>query len=266
MKTYSYSDILAAYKSVGVGPGEIVSVAGDMLKMAGFEDGGGRATVKAHFNALSELLGDTGTLVVSTASMYLCNTDVPFDIDETPSKSMGAISEHVRRHPDAVRSRHPFLSYAAIGPRAEEVIGKVSRHCYGPGTPEGRLADLNALKVSTGLPPHLSCSTVHHVEQIMGVPYRYIKEFTHPMKTGSRIVNELFYMHVWYRDIGVDRDKNVRLFERLQRRLEITEAGLGKGTIYAYRIGEFVTEACKIFADDIYVWCKSPPKKRPYTS
>jgi aminoglycoside 3-N-acetyltransferase len=46
-----------------------------------------------------------------------------FDPARTPSRWMGAIAENVRTWPGALRSDHPFVSFAAIGARAAEVTG-----------------------------------------------------------------------------------------------------------------------------------------------
>ena len=75
--------------------------------------------LRAHFNVLSDLIDfSIGTLVVPTSSTNLCNTTIPFDINKTPSER-GVLSEFIRQVPSAVRSFHPFYSYAAIGRDAD---------------------------------------------------------------------------------------------------------------------------------------------------
>lgn len=261
---YTYTDIVREYENIGIEPGDIVYVVSAMWQMTGYEEEGMEALTDAYTRALLEVIGPEGTLVVSTATLNLCNTDIPFDPVETPSFNCGQVSEHVRQMPGARRSFHPFRSYAAVGARAEDIAADVSRHAYGPETPEARMIELGAKLVNIGLPPNI-CSTVHHVEQVMAVPYRYTKEFMHPVVRGGEIVTEPYYLHVLYRNSDVERSHNKTLFERLKPQLPIKSVQLGRGHIYAYGLSEFYREATRIFTDDIYVWCKRPPTVRPYT-
>ena len=46
---------------------------------------------------------------------------------------------------------------------------------------------INTKYVSIGLPPRLTCSYIHHAEMMMGVPYRYTKEFKSKIKIRNKI-------------------------------------------------------------------------------
>ena len=262
--TYSYPDLLQAYREVGIAPGQLVYATSNLMGVADFETRGSRPLAEAHFQAVREILGETGTLVVPTRSMQICNTDKPFDPSKTPC-NIGTFPEFVRKQPEAIRSFHPFNSYTAIGARAEEIVSNVSRHAYGPETPEARLIEADALCVCIGVQPNISCSTVHHVEQVMAVPYRYIKEFVHPVIRKDKVEREPFYMHVWYQDIKVKNDRNKKLFDRFDGQLAVHEVKIGRGLLYSYSIRQFYDLACRVFADDIYTWCDRPPEIRPYT-
>src|SRR5262245_48821666 len=117
---YAYHDLLVAYAELGVSRGRSIFVASDLARLMRFQTPGRQALLDAHFSALIELLGHEGTLFVPTASMDLCNTNLVFDLAATPSREMGAFSEFVRTHKQAVRSFHPFWSIAGIGPAASE--------------------------------------------------------------------------------------------------------------------------------------------------
>ena len=185
-------------------------------------------------------------------------------MDETPSYQVGVFSEYLRRMPDAKRSFHPFVSYAAIGLNAGRIVDNVSRHAFGPETPEARMVELDTLSISVGKHPRFTCSTVHHVEMAMGVPYRYTKEYAHPVCRDGVVAMESFYQHVWYRDMDLKRNVNRRLFEGLSTGLDLREAALGRGRMYSYPLAEFYRQATKLFAGDIYMWCDTPPTVRPY--
>ncbi|WP_307836818.1 aminoglycoside N(3)-acetyltransferase [Acrocarpospora phusangensis] len=127
------SDLLA----LGVTPGDTVLLHSSM-KSLGYVVGGVQAVVQAFLDAL----GPTGTLVVPTQTgdnsdpAGWRNPPVPeewwpvirsqspgYDPAVTPSRWMGLLPETVRTWPGAVRSAHPWLSFAAIGAHAETVTG-----------------------------------------------------------------------------------------------------------------------------------------------
>ena len=261
---YSYKDLIQGYHSLGVSHGRVIYVTSDLWQLQKFSIPGKRALLDAHLEALKELLGPEGTIVVPTASMNLCNTDNVFDLQETPSFQRGAFSEHLRRQTDAKRSFHPFISYTALGAQANEITSAVTRHAFGPETPEARMIDMDALAISIGLHPRLTCSTIHNVEQIMGVPYRYTKEFLHPVRRNGDIQTEAFYMFVCYREIDIKRDGNKKLFEGIENDIQLNNTTIGKGIIYSYSLKQFQKCAIAQVAREPYIWCQSPPLLRPY--
>lgn len=260
--SYSYHDLLKAYQRLGVDKGRVVHVAASLPYLREFEKPGA-SVLDAHYNALRSLLGKEGTIVVFTQSTQLCNTDVPYDLDNTPSIS-GVFSEYIRKKKGAYRSCHPFCSFAAIGKRAKEIVLDTTRHAYGPETPMARMIDLDTLTVSIGLPPRLGASTIHHVEQVMGVPYRYTKEFDHPVARDGKIVKELFYLYVWYRECNIKRNRLVKIFEKFRAQHEIKSVDVGKGQIYSYSMAEFYACAIKLLKEDIYMWLDEIQGIKPY--
>ena len=55
--TYSYSDLLQAYRDVGVMPGQLVYATSDLMGVADFETRGSGPLAEAHFQALQVLQG-----------------------------------------------------------------------------------------------------------------------------------------------------------------------------------------------------------------
>ena len=261
---YSKSDLREAYRAVGVTSGRTVYLTSDLGRLMDFERPGRQAVLDAHLEVLLDLLGSEGTLVASVASMNLCNTDTPFDPAQTPSFRMGAFSEHLRCQPGVSRSFHPFVSYAALGRNAAAITERVARQSFGPETPEARLIEAGALTVSVGLAPNFTCSTVHHVEQCMAVPYRYAKEYLHPVVRGGATVTEAFYQYVWYRDIDLKRDYARKVFARFEAENPVSYQGVGRAGIWGYETAAFWRSATRALAEDIYMWCETPPTIRPY--
>ena len=262
---YTLNDIKGAYKKIGIRKGSTVLLKTDMRFLGYFESRRKEDILNAHFNVLAELVDlDVGTIVVSTSSTFLCNTDTPFDLKKTPSER-GVLTEYIRNMKGALRSFHPFVSHTAIGKNAEMICGNVSRQAYGPGTPKERMLALDTLYVSVGLTPNLTCSLVHYIEFVMGVPYRYVKEFIHPVVRDRKIAYEPFYLYVHYLECEVKRDLNVKIFDRFRNSgNKIEETVLGRGKIYSYSMKDFYKSTIKAFQDDIYIWLKEPPSVRPY--
>lgn len=258
--SFIYDDICRAFQELEIQRGDTVLVRAD-LRYLGPYGPGIRQLPKDLYGTLVSLVGlDGGTIVTPTASMRLCNTDQVFDPATTASE-MGVLAEHIRTQPGAHRSFHPFLSYAAVGEKAASLCGDVARHGFGPETPKARLIDMGAKMVSIGLPPNLSCTTVHHAELMMGVPYRYVKEFMQPVMRNEEVAVEPFYLYVWYRECDIRRSLNKDImgsFRGLRR------AALGGGFLTSYLLTDFYAHCVQCFKKDIYCWLAEEPVNRPY--
>ena len=117
-------------------------------------------------DCLLEAIGDSGLLVAPTFTY----TSTRFDPVATPGRT-GAVSEALRRHPDAARSLHPFYSMAAVGPDADVLL---SGHEELPGTavgsPLNRLAESGGFVLLLGV-GHVANTTIHVGEFRAGAGY-----------------------------------------------------------------------------------------------
>lgn len=260
---YSTADLQLAYRKIGIREGDIVYFTGNVGNFGFHESFGKPQTLAAHYAALNSAVGETGTLVVPTHSFSLCNTDRIFDAAATPSER-GPLTEYARLQEGSVRQFHPFASVTALGPDAENLCENCTRHAYGPGTPFDRMIQKNAWFLSLALPPQHTCSIVHHVEMLMGVPYRYTKEYLHPTKRGREVNSEPFYQFVTYREAHLERDRNEKIFQHPQLKETLLQVQVGLGAIWAYRMQDFYQAATDCLSLDIYAWLKQPPAVRPY--
>ncbi len=276
---YHHSDIVAAYRELGVKPGQIVHFKSNLasLGILGGTDGkpvlDPEPLLDAHYHALRECLGHEGTLVVGSASTNLMGTTTPYDPDQTPGE-MGIFSEYLRKKKGAVRSFHAFCSYAALGPKAAAICGSVSRNDYGPFTPEQRMCELGAWDLTIGLAPNVTCSVVHNAEFMMGVPYRYQKEISHPVQLKSgEIKQESFYCYVWYRGMYPDCDsidrggenRNRHFFkEFVKKGHPLKNASLGRAQAWFYPMAPFCQTCMEMMKDNPYAFLARPPVHRPY--
>jgi len=218
-------------------------------------------------SSFQDVIGPAGTIFSPSASMNLCNTDTPYDIKKTPSHEMGAFAEYLRQVHGSIRSFHPFWSISGIGKNAN-ILETVSRHSYGLGSPWSKFLDLDARQINIGLHPSKAVTLVHHVEVSTGVPYRYTKEFLHPIvKSNGSISIEPFYMSVMYRDSDIKKRValNEHYFNEMEKRNLLQSITHSSGLkIWSFKMRDFYDTAINFFIEDIYNYLEYPPEIRPY--
>ncbi|MFI1352660.1 AAC(3) family N-acetyltransferase [Streptomyces sp. NPDC020898] len=186
-------------------------------------------------------LGSGGTLVVpaftaensDTSRAYLAATEgmserekaafrasMPaFAADSTPCPSVGALAECVRTTHGAVRSAHPQTSFAGLGPRAAELLGRHDPHCHlGERSPLAALyaADAQVLLLRVGFEV---CSAFHLAEYRTTSPV--------PRRTYRCVVGERGNW-ISYEDLVLDDSDFGVLGERLPRELVVEREWAGK--------------------------------------
>jgi len=265
MKKYNLLEIKKAYKKLGIKKGMTVVVKTDIRFLGPYKSNNQNEILNDHFKALSDLIDlEKGTIVVSAASTSLCNTDIPFDLNKTKSE-MGSLTEYIRNKKGTKRSFHPFNSYAAIGKNSSFICDYFNRHSVGPNTPEARLIDLDAKYLSIGLHPKETSTIIHHIEKTAGVPYRYIKEFTHPVVRGNKIIKEPFYLNVRYRKSNVKMDLGRKVYPHFKKNgYIVTSEKLGRGRVYLFSSREFYKSTLDLLEKDLYACLTNVPKIKPY--
>jgi len=87
-----------------------------------------------------------------------------FDPARTPSHGMGAFAEYLRTRQASVRSRHPQVSFAALGPRARACTSVHDLGCHlGDRSPLGWLYARDAAVLLLGV-EYTACTTFHLAE------------------------------------------------------------------------------------------------------
>jgi len=148
-------DIVAELRRLGIAAGDML-IAHTSLRAFGWVEGGAEAVVQA----LLDTVGPTGTVMVPTFNHGRVRV---FDPEETPSHN-GAVTEALRRRPEAVRSLHPSHAYAAVGGRAEELTaGNLEVGTFDPRSPLGKLAAAGGWVVLLGVGMH--ANTCVHIGQ-----------------------------------------------------------------------------------------------------
>lgn len=126
------ADIVGGLRAMGICSGDLIQVHSS-LRSFGFVEGGADTVV----DALLELVAPSGTVMVPT---FNHGAEYIFDVRTSPSYN-GAITETLRRRPQAIRSVHATHAYAAIGPLAAELCtGHLEAGTFGMESPLGKLA------------------------------------------------------------------------------------------------------------------------------
>lgn len=226
------ASIATDLSALGLRAGDTVEVHAS-LRAVGWVPGGRVAVVQA----LLDVLGPTGTLVVPTQTME--NSDpkhwqrppVPpewwptirdhmpaFDPAITPSRGIGQLAEAVRTWPGAVRSNHPHASFAAVGAQAESLMAthELASH-LGEGSPLGALERAGARVLLLGVGYDV-CTAFHLAEYRIPAPKT---EFA------CAVLTPTGREWITYTDVAVDSDD----FGKLGAAYEQTGGELRRGQV-----------------------------------
>ncbi|MYW66496.1 aminoglycoside N(3)-acetyltransferase [Streptomyces sp. SID8379] len=206
-------------RTLGVQAGETLLVH-TSLSSLGWVNGGAVAVVQA----LRDALAPDGTLAVPTQTGDLTdpsgwgNPPVPvewwetvratmpaYDPALTPSRGVGVVPETVRTWPGALRSGHPHTSFAALGPRAAQIVDGHAPDCrLGERSPLARLEELGARVLLLGA-GYEACTSFHLAEY--RVPY-VLEDAGRPGPAGWAPVTEVAITADRFDELGADFERD----------------------------------------------------------
>ena len=241
----TFEKLVDDFQKLGVEKGDTLLVHSS-YKSLGAVDGGPQIVI----NALEAALGPEGTLIMPTFNFDF-NKGVPWDVRSTPSK-MGILTELVRTDSRAKRVFHPFYSFAIVGKHADMLGSLRYKSAYERDSVFGKLRDLDGKIMVIGLSYNDSMTFFHHIEQMEGVDYRFLKQFTGEVTDeNGNTYTDTFEMLV--RDI----DKGV--LTMVDPMGELMEKA---GMIKMRRIGEADVKLMK--ANDVYEFTAREMKRNPH--
>jgi aminoglycoside 3-N-acetyltransferase len=247
------TELTTNFTAIGLRSGDTVLVHSAYKSLGGVE--GGPQTV---IDALLELLTPEGTLIMPTFNFDF-NEGAPWDVRTTPSK-MGILTELVRLDPRARRVFHPFYSFAIIGKYADELTRERYKSSYERKSVFGRLRDLDGKIMIIGLDYTQSFTFVHHVEQMEGVDYRFIKGFTGQVTDeNSNTYSDTFYMLVRDRDRGVITEVNP-MGAVLEARGVVTVRQIGNASVKLMKANEAYRMIAEEMKRDPFLMYQIQPK------
>src|SRR4051812_25084356 len=161
-RTTDHSELSEQLRALGVRTGGVLLVHTSFRAVRPVE--GGPLGLIA---ALRDAIGEAGTLVMPA----MTDGAAPYDPASTRTCDMGITAELFWRQPGVVRSDHPGASFAAAGPRAEEICAtQPLSPPHGPDSPVGRVHALAGQVLLLGV-GHSESTTLHLAEALANVPY-----------------------------------------------------------------------------------------------
>ncbi|MFF8931364.1 aminoglycoside 3-N-acetyltransferase [Streptomyces longwoodensis] len=186
--------------ALGLGDGDVVMFHTRMSAI-GYVAGGPQTVI----GALQDVVGTRGTLMVTCG----WNDAPPYDFVTWPQDwqdalraehpaydpalseadhNNGRLPEALRRRPGAVRSRHPDVSFAALGAAAAELMADHPwDDPHGPGSPLARLTAHGGRVLLLGAPLD-TMTLLHHAEALAEAPGKRFVEYEQPLLVrGERV-------------------------------------------------------------------------------
>jgi len=177
-------------------------------------------------DAFTEVLGPDGGWLLP-AYTYSATKGEPFDPERTPpTKAMGLLPEVLWQQSELTRSKDPIFSAIGTGAAARALLREAgSEDCFGPRSLYALLLERDATMVNVGIGSH--SALIHHVEQRLGVAYRFPKRFA-----ARTVVDGVEHeTEVVYNVRALDEPRHVPYFMRLDA------DGRADGAVRAVRVG-----------------------------
>lgn len=168
----SIREISELLSHLGIDRGQIVMIHSALFTLGRIEGG-----LQGFYEAVRNSIGEEGTLIVPTFT-YSYRRKQIFDVyNSKTSREIGVFAEFVRQIPGAVRSLDPLFAMSAVGPRADELMGRTSHNCFGAGSIYEKLFSEQTLFVGVGITYGSGLTAFLHLERIANVAYRHEMKF-----------------------------------------------------------------------------------------
>ena len=264
MKVYSGQDIARSLTDVGIQRGDVVFFCASLFKAGRLGGAKNRDLFnKIYLDSIREVIGAEGTLVVTSYTQQVARFGLPYH-HETTVTPTGVFNEFLRTYPGAVRSFHPVFSLAAVGARAQELLGHVSPNAFAADSAYDFLFRSGAIGLNIGFEineAHLTTG-MHYLECMYALPYYYNKVLRADVFRGGVKSNQVFTLNVRYRDFGIRYDCH-RYHGELVRQGAIRQATLGDAPVIACSLEAQRRIGYELLAQDPYAFLEKAPEWRP---
>lgn len=227
MSDYAKPDVAAALAELGVGTGDVVFTHSSIAMLGRPAEGlTASAITELFLSAFTEAVGPDGGWLLPTYTYSYTKGEVFDPASTPPPKDMGLLPVELWRREGWKRSLDPIFSVIGWGTAAHALIERAgATDCFGSDSIYAGLLEADAAMVNVGIGSH--SALLHHVEQSIGVPYRFPKVFP-----GTTVIDGVARpTEVTYNVRALDQPRHEPWFMRLDR------DGRERGLVRAVRVG-----------------------------
>lgn len=208
MDEFNYDEML---KTVPIKPGMTVDVASDLFTVISqCHKQNLEFRPDAFIDALCHAVGPEGTVLIRTFSWDFCHGK-GFDMKKTGSR-VGALGNIALKRRDFQRTKHPIYSWMVWGKNQDLFCGFNNIESFGADSIFAwEAASDNAVQINLGDPDSIGLTLLHCVEYKVGVPYRYVKNFTDTYVDTNGIATERTYS-MYVRNLDYDTAIHVDIY------------------------------------------------------
>ncbi len=200
MQYVSFENVICQLDDIR--PGDILYIISDILSLSVVcRENGERFDCNLFIDSILRKVGPEGTVLIPTFNWGFCKGET-FDIRKTVSKT-GALGNAALRRADFKRSKHPLYSFMIWGKDRELLTEMDPKDAFGADSVFGYLHRNKAKALVIGLPTLSGLTFIHYVEQMVGVPYRYSKDFTAGYIDDAGVESQRTYS-MYVRDLDMD--------------------------------------------------------------
>ena len=244
-KSLTKNDICNALRMAGVREGDIVMVHSDIGSFGRLSTTNKEFLLRHLVQAIQESIGKEGTIIMPTFT-YSFLKNQPFDVQESKS-TVGTLTEYFRKLRKVARTVHPTHSVAVYGKKKENFLD-IGKGTFDKNSIFGKVHALNGKIVLFGVRFYKACTFVHYIEEMHGVPYRYIKKLNGTViKNGKAYNDELLF---YYRYAFV-LNSFLKLEEHLLKNNLLKEVKIGNSSIFVIECSQLFEEGYKFLDRDI---------------
>lgn len=170
-----YDGLVSAFQTLGIQGKPVIAHAS--LRPFGYIHGGPEAVVAAMLDSFAGVIMPTHTYktkiipdlgppnngIIYGNGIYKNKMAVPFTLELPVDPMMGILPEALRKHPSAIRTAHPILSFAGVN--ADEAL--FTQTLYEPLAPIGVLAEQDGWVVLINV-DHTVNTSIHYAEKLAG--------------------------------------------------------------------------------------------------
>ena len=262
IKNKLYKEFYSSFKKINKNKIKNVFITSDLSSLHKI-DIKNNQKIQIILKALIDSLGKGYTIFFPAASLNLIGKKKFFDKKNTRTYSMGSLSEYIRKYKKCDRSNHPYWSILGIG-KNSKILRSTSSHAFAHESAWSKMLELDTLQINLNIEPWNAVSLIHFVETIMGVPYRYNKEFQHSMKIDGKIYKKKFYLPVRFNSPKIRKkyNKNLIFFKIMKKnkKLFFNKNFYGQN-IWSFKMRDFFEVSVKELKRNIYTCVNKPIKK-----